>query len=411
MKKYTLYELQAYLQRVIALNFQEPVWVIAEIYQLKSNRGHTYLEIVQKNADNQEVCAQCQAVIWSKNLQKIRHSTGFVFEDLMKEGTEVSLQVEVTHHPVYGLKLSVLNIDVSYTLGKMELQRQETILRLKKENLLQQNMLLSPAIVLQRIAVISSPGAAGYLDFVNHLMTNEYGYQYKLHLFAVAVQGGQMEENIVSSLSEIDENHQQFDCAVIIRGGGSKIDLAGFDVYGIARAISVSKLPVLTGIGHETDSTVADLVAYRSFKTPTAVANFLVDYNVNFEGNLSILLKTVLQNSRRLHFGHREAIQKLAQGIIAKAQQILEKEKNNLNREEHNIRNLQKQRLEKEFIILKHIQEKIRMLNPVEVLKKGYTLTKHDGKMVRNKAVLRIGDVISTLFIDGEVQSKIENIT
>ncbi|MBK8506395.1 MAG: exodeoxyribonuclease VII large subunit [Saprospiraceae bacterium] len=410
MKKYSLYELQSYLQRVIALNFQEPIWVIAEIYQLKNNRGHSYIELVQKNTSNQEVCAQCQAVIWSKNIQKIKQATGPVFEDLVREGTEVSLQVEVTHHPIYGLKLSVLNIDASHTLGKMELQRQETILRLKKEDLLEKNTLLSPTPVLQRIAIISSPGASGYLDFVNHLNNNDYGYRFYLRLYASSVQGSQMEEDIVSNFKKIDRSIQQFDCVVIIRGGGSKIDLAGFDLYGIARAISLCNLPVLTGIGHETDSTVADLVAYRSFKTPTAVANFLIDYNANFEGRLSILLQSIVQNSRKIYTRQKETMQKLNQEINDNIYRLAERERNDLIQEQNAIRSRLKQRVEKEFMVLEHIGEKIKILSPFEILKKGYTMTRHEGKVLKNKGLLRIGDAISTIFVDGEVKSRIEQI-
>jgi exodeoxyribonuclease VII large subunit len=264
--------------------------------------------------------------------------------------------------------------------------------------------------VLQRIAIISSSGASGYLDFVNHLNNNMYGYRFNLDLFASSVQGSQMEKDIVSNLRDIDQTSQQFDCVVIIRGGGSKIDLAGFDLYGIARAISLCKLPVLTGIGHESDSTVADMVAHRSFKTPTAVANFIIDYNSNFEGQLSILLQSVLQNSRKIYAKHREITQKLIQEIPANTKRLLEWERNNLLQAQITTRRLVKQRLEKELLVLEHLREKIEILSPFEVLKKGYTMTRHRGKMLRNKEGLEVGDVISTIFLDGVVNSRIEQI-
>lgn len=410
MKKYSLFELQIYLKRVITLNFQEPLWVIAEISQIRHNRGHLYLELIEKKDDGQEVCAQCQAIIWSKNLVQIKQSLGDTAEELLCEGTEVSLLTAVTFHPVYGLKLSVLDVDAGYTLGKMELERQQTILRLKKEGLLQLNSMITPPMVLQRIAVISSADAAGYQDFVQHLHNNDYGYFFELRLFSSAVQGKQLEEDVQTNLDAIARDPSRFDCVVIIRGGGSKLDLAGFDRYNIARSISQCALPVFTGIGHETDTTVADLVACRSFKTPTAVANYLIDQNINFEANLQQTHHLILQKGSKLLIGHKERLLMSRQRIAQSLMRHLQNEQHMLTNYREKINLLIKRELESAKIAVSHLVEKISLLNPREILRKGYSLTLHKGIIVRESQSLKPGDPITTLFHDGRVESTVDQI-
>ncbi len=276
MKKYSLYQLQVYLQRVITLNFQEPVWVTAEISKSKASRGHIFLELVEKHAGDDEICAQGKAALWSRNIPGISSKLSVPLEDLLKEGTEVSIQIEVSYHTMHGLSLSVIDIDVEYTLGRMELHRQETIVRLKREGLLQLNSHIVLPDVIQRIAVISSSSASGYQDFIHHLDQNEYGYDFQVDLFPSAMQGTQLESEVRSALAQINQQDEYYDVIVLIRGGGSKLDLAGFDLYEVAKAISHSRLPVFTGIGHETDTTIADLVADVRAATPTAAAELAV---------------------------------------------------------------------------------------------------------------------------------------
>lgn len=410
MRKYSLFELQAYLQRVIALNFNEPVWVTAEIFQIKQSRGHLYLELIQKKPDSQEVCAQSQAVIWSKNQLKIRQILDHSLDDLVMEGMEVSLQVEISYHPVFGLKLSILNIDANYTLGKMELHRQETIMQLKKEGLLELNAKITPAAILQKIAVISSANASGFHDFAEHLRHNDFGYIYDIRIFASALQGRQVESDLLFSLDQISKQANNYDCVVIIRGGGSKLDLAGFDSFNIARAISMCPIPVFTGIGHETDTTVADLVAHRAFKTPTAVASFLVDHNANTESTINQIYQKILQRTRKLHSDQKERLSHVQRRISQTSVLILQKAKNQLLVSQQNFNSQFRKRLELEIIKLDHLQEKINLLNPLEILQKGYTLTLFQGIRINKSFRLEKGDSITTIFSDGKVESIVEKI-
>lgn len=408
MKKYSLFELQSYLHRVIALNFQEPLWVIAEIFQLKESRGHIYLDLVEKQDHSQEVKAQCPAVIWSRNLLKLKKSIGPMADELLKEGVEVSLQVEVTYHPVYGLKLSVLQLDPQYTLGKMELLRQETILQLKKEGLLDLNTRLAPPLVFQRVAIISSENASGYRDFIQHLIHNEFGYQYDCTLFGSAMQGIQLERDIVERLEKIQQLTDQFDSVVIIRGGGSKLDLAGFDLYSVSKAIALCSLPVLTGIGHDTDTTVSDLVAFRSFKTPTAVANFLIDHNAHFEGMMIQTGQVIMQRSLKLLHLHRERMRTMQQRIWHTSRHHLHTERKSLEGFRDSHRTLARQSIFMEKMKMKHLVEKISLLNPMNILEKGYSITFRKGVWIKTKENLKVDDVLSIRFNDGQISTRIE---
>jgi exodeoxyribonuclease VII large subunit len=409
-KKYTLTELQAYLQRVIALNFPEVLWVTAEVSQAKVTRGHFYLDLVQKRAEVNEIAAQIQAIIWSKNLQRISKSLPLELEELFEIGREVSLLVEVNYHPVYGLKLSVTDVDANYTLGHMELLRQQTIERLKQEGLLELNAHLSLRPVLQRIAVISAANASGYQDFVRHLQQNDFGFYYQITLFEAALQGKNLQEEVVQCLQQIDNNHQDYDCVVIIRGGGSRLDLAGFDLYSVAKAISLARLPVLTGIGHETDSTIADLVAHRFFKTPTAVANFLLDQNYQFQALIDKLALSIDNAVTNTYWEQKEALVRYLAQLKTSVGHLLFSSEQSLLNQQRLTRTHLINRLDKEWTKLQHIQEKMLLLDPASMFKKGYTMTFLDNQPLLSVSEIVKGSVITTVFLDGKTKSTVDNI-
>ncbi|MCB0688548.1 MAG: exodeoxyribonuclease VII large subunit [Saprospiraceae bacterium] len=411
MKKYSLYELQAYLQRVIALNFQEPLWVNAEIFQIKENRGHIYLDLIEKREDGAEVRAQCSAVLWSKNRMKIQQSTGDILDELLSEGTEVSLLVELSYHTVFGLKLSVLQIDPSYTLGKMELLRQETILRLKKEGLLTLNGQLTPSPVYQKIAVISSATASGYLDFKEHLKHNEIGYSFAMTLFDSAVQGSMMEDAIIDHFRRIDKSETDYDAIVLIRGGGSRLDLAGFDRFGICKAIATSRIPVMTGIGHESDTTVADLVSYRSFKTPTAVANYLIDHNAKYESTILEYWQSIKHRAMKQMALQKELLRQRDKQVHVLMKRILHQKNQELLIIWKSCQKLISKIMALETQRLKHLNEKSDLLNPKLILAKGYSLTYKGDKLIKHIAELQTEDTITTMLQDGIITSNVKKLS
>jgi exodeoxyribonuclease VII large subunit len=286
----TLYQLNRQICEALEDAFSGSYWVIAEVAEVsRYASGHCYLTLVDKGhgpggAAREQ--AKAKATIWNNRYQRISQSFESQTGHPLKPGLKILLNATIKFHELHGLSLDVLHIDPNYTLGDLARQRQETINRLQTEELLERNKGRSLPLVPQRLALVSSPTAAGLQDFLHQLRHNAFGYDFVTKLFPATVQGKEAIASVTQALAQINREHQNFDAAIIIRGGGSQTDLYCFDQYEIAAAVADSPLPVLTGIGHERDETVTDLVAHTRFKTPTAVAAFLVDRAKAFDETL-----------------------------------------------------------------------------------------------------------------------------
>ncbi len=276
----SLFELHQQIREELELSFPESYWVVAEVSQVTHDKrkGHCYLSLVDKGDDPRgQLQAQTRATIWSSRFQML----GRYFEEKtgqqLKAGLKILFQANVKFHELYGLSLDILNIDPNYTIGDLARQRQETLKRLEAEDLLTANKRLELPVLPQRLAIISSATAAGYQDFIHQLHRNAFGYAFSTTLFPATVQGNEAPASVKKALALVAKHAGRFDACILIRGGGSQTDLSCFDDYHIAAAIGRSPVPVLTGIGHERDESIADLVAHSRLKTPTAVANFLVE--------------------------------------------------------------------------------------------------------------------------------------
>jgi len=404
---YSLLELNTYLKRVLVLNFEEPLWVRAEIMQAKTHRGHTYIDLVEKAADDEHVQAQASAILWSRQRKVLESKLNQNLDDWLTEGAEISFLVEVQFHEVHGLAFHVIDVDPAYTLGKLELQRQEALDKLRLEKLLDQNKKCQLPDVIQKLAVISSDAASGYQDFLQQLRENAFGYAFDLHLYSNAMQGLQTEKELSENLEQIRAQNY-FDCVVLIRGGGSRIDLSAFDAYGVAREIAQCPIPVLTGIGHETDTTLADLVAHRAFKTPTAAAAFVVDRNAVYENTLLEKFHHVEQLTR--YSLQRESLQLKNQenSLRYLPAEVWSRAQSELDRTKKVVDLLIDQRLNSEKSKIEKVATHLAALHHHSVLNRGYTLTTLEGRIVRSSAQIKKGNSIKTRFKDGVITSKVE---
>jgi exodeoxyribonuclease VII large subunit len=289
-ERLSLSELNGAVKKVLAANFTAPVWVIGEISEINiHSNGHCYLTLIEKGESEDRIVAQARATIWSYTFRMLRPFFETTTGQQLTDGIKVLLQVSVEFHEMYGFSLNVRNIDPAYTLGDQALKRREIIRRLTEEGVLTMNKELELPLVPQKIAIISSPSAAGYEDFMEQLANNGHGYKFYAKLFPAVMQGNQAEQSIVEALDRIYPYEDFFDVVVIIRGGGSQVDLSCFDNYNIAYHITQFPLPVLTGIGHEKDDSIADLVAHTRLKTPTAVAEFILDGVAAFEERINLM--------------------------------------------------------------------------------------------------------------------------
>lgn len=379
---YSLFELNEYIRRIIALNFTEPVWIHAEIAQIKEVKGNVYIDLVQHDEASGEITAQMAANIWFKSYLFIKNKLGSLLPSVLCQGSHVLIKVQVEFNERYGLKLVVEDVDPSYTIGQMEMNRTKILEDLKKQGWLDVNRHIRLPKVMQRIAVISSENAAGYIDFINHLRSNNFGYLFNVTLFQAAMQGQRTEKEVCEAIETIMCAHTRFDCIIIIRGGGSKLDLAWFDNFNIGVAIGKSKMPVITGIGHDIDSTVADIVAHTSLKTPTAVAGFLIDHNASFETEMTIMMERIGHLARKAVKQYEYNMTALTRMLASIPQEKVNNRHLQLQFKTQQIRSLVLHKLWQQKEKLENVTERISLLQPRNVLKRGFAIIRQDGAIV-----------------------------
>lgn len=407
MEAFSLFELNEHIRRVIALNFQETLWVQCEISQVKQSRGHYYLDLVQKVPDQDEILAQMNAVIWAKTAWVIQRKLKDVFHQLLQDGMEARLKVRVEFHERYGLKLIIEDIDPSYTLGNIELRRREILETLGRMGLLEQNAKLPLPVVMQRIAVLSAEQAAGYQDFKHHLLHNAQRFRYWIDLYPIAMQGAQVENELINALERIAYARNHYDCVVIIRGGGSRLDLAAFDSLQIGKAIAEFPLPVLTGIGHDIDHTVADSVAHTSLKTPTAVADYVNELNTHYAQAVAQLYDAICQVGKRAIHSHRLELKHLGTLLQRAPREFLLRHTMQLEQYMSGFRNISRLCLQRQQDRIAHHELLLESLDPTTILQRGYSITTKNGSRIRSSSDVILGDEITTHLSTGQIQSKV----
>ncbi len=397
---YSLLDLNLHLKQVMALNFPEPIWIKAEIAQAQESRRHRYFELVQKETSG-AIVAQSAAVLWANQFRQLERKPGIQVDRLLQKGREVKLWVRVSFHERYGLKLQIEDVDPAFTLGQLEQQRLEALNQLQALGILDKNAKLVLPVVLQRLAVISSPTAAGWADFQNQLVANPYGYHYAVSLFPAAMQGEQAVPEMVQQLASIGARKPEFDAVVLIRGGGSRLDLSVFDQIDLCKAIANFPLPVFTGIGHEIDRSLADGVAHSSFKTPTAVAEFLVECSLNLEHQL-LQLKGQVQKwvSRQLEWNRQELNQLKLETLQAGQHQIRDSDRMLQFIRERTRRFAQKQFQAQELNLLQWEKE-LGNLRPSAALEKGFALLLAKGEWLRSATEVQPFDELDVRLKDG----------
>ena len=397
------------MRRVVALNFPESVWIRAEIAQLNDRRGTMYIELIEKDLEQNAIIAQSSAILWQNTFRILLGKYGKLLQNIFQEGVEVLIKANVTFHERYGFSLTIEDIDLSFTLGKFALQRQQTLEYLAQKRLLELQKKLDLPLVLQKIAVISSEKAAGYIDFFQHIKENQYDYHIDLQLFESTLQGQFAADDISKQLIRIKLLHasKPFDAVVIIRGGGSKIDLVAFDDKALNEAVAKFPIPILAGIGHEIDETVLDYTAHRSLKTPTAVADFLIQHNARFENQLLYFLQDCKNITRVFFEGNKNKIKYIAQELeLLKKMRFLQ-EKQKLDFVENDLKRNVKHAFQSTKQQLTFFENIAQQNDPQRIMQKGFSITKRNNKIITNAEILENGDEIETIFANGKSLSKI----
>lgn len=409
MNAISLFELNEYIRQVIALNFTEPLWIRAEINQISFSRGHCYLDLIEKQAESDEVIAQASAAIWFRKLKFIEQKTGAQLNQLLQKGIQVLLKARIEFNERYGLKFSIEDIDTTYTLGLLELKRREIVAHLTAAGLIEKNKQLFLPSVLKKLAIISSEQAAGLQDFVSHLQENSYQFAFDCELYPAAMQGKNMEREILKAFKDIHRSKENYDAVIIIRGGGSKLDLAAFDALQLCTAIANSNFPVITGIGHDIDQSIADLVAHTSLKTPTAVANFIIDHNLRFETEVMAAYRIIEKSIRNIIQFNQKALQVQGHQIKESVIHLIRRKNFSLNQNLRDLNFHALHRVKSENLALHNAAQKINLLDPFQLLKRGYSLTFKAGQLIKSRDQVSMGDEIETRVSAGTIYSVVKS--
>ncbi len=427
----SLSELNGLIGQRLKAAMPDQYWVTAEINEMHVNiRGHCFLELIEKAPLGEQITAKSSANIWAYHFRMLRPYFETMTGQSLSAGLKVMLRVSVEFHELYGMSLQVTDINPAFTVGDLAVRKMAVLQKLTDEGIIDMNRELDLPDVAQRIAVISSKTAAGYGDFIDQLHQNPYGYAFRHTLFPAVMQGNDAETSIINALDQIFEREEEFDVAVIIRGGGAQSDLNCFNSYRLTCCMAQFPLPLITGIGHDRDETIADRVACVSLKTPTAVAEFLINKALLFDKSLEELTRRLaeavaesiriptdrlLQQSRRLQnitrsfvhardkelqayrFRLSHADHKAVQAQNAKISELLQR----LFGASRTLLNDQKKQIV-------WSENKVRLLDPTKLLQRGYSVTLADGKIVRDIRTLEKGQCIETLLYDGKVESVVE---
>ena len=429
-KALTLYELNSLVAELINVAMPQSYWVEAEVSEARESRGHLYLELIEKDESTNIPIARASAKCWRSSWLMIGPHFERVAGVQLRAGLQIMVQVHAQFHAQYGFSWIVDDINPEYTMGDMARKRQKIIAALKREGVFELQRELHLPLFAQRIAVISSASAAGYGDFCNQLYGNEYGFSFQTELFGATMQGEHVEQSIVAALNEINEREDEFDCVVIIRGGGATADLSGFDTLVLAENVANFPLPIITGIGHERDESILDMVAHTRVKTPTAAAAFLIDHLdttlhriEQAQTSIQHIVEHTIQHEK-LH------LQQLSARIPILFSMVKNREDARLDNYWHALLQrtmlyLQQCRMNIELFSnkiipavtnkcmaeqhrLQLLSQRIEAVNPERMLHLGYSLTYKDGHVLRNINELRAGDEITTRLETGTITSVVK---
>ena len=430
MKTVTLFELNNLVREVISSTLSEEYWVEAELSEVHEVRGHCYMELIQKELFSNTPVAKASAKCWKNKWSLLREKFEKVTREGLKPGMKVLLKVYADFHEAYGFAWIVTDINPEFTMGDMARKRQEIIDTLKREGIFElQKELVLPQFA-QRIAVISSENAAGYGDFCHQLADNPQQLKFYTRLFPAVMQGEGVEESVIGALNSINENIEKFDAVVIIRGGGATSDLSGFDTLRLAENVANFPIPIITGIGHDRDESIVDMVAHTKVKTPTAAAALLIDHlnyvlerllDAQAELIAAVRHRSELEQARIVRMS--EKIPMLFSLVKTRQEQRIERHLANitaalndkLSHEHHRLSLIEKQigptllqQMTRENYRLQLLQQRLEALNPQRLLQRGYSITLCKGKVVRDARQLKAGDEIETKLANGKITSIIQ---
>jgi exodeoxyribonuclease VII large subunit len=408
----SLSELLGQVKTALQKEFPSSIWMVAEILELHENRtGHCYLELIEKSSEDDSLLARAKGTIWASRYRMLKPFFEASTGTHLKSGIKLLCKVSVEYHPLYGLSLNITDMDPAYTLGDLARKKQEVITKLREEGVFDMNRELPFPLVPQRIALISSDTAAGYGDFMESIQHNTHGFHFHTTLFPAVMQGEQVPGSITAALDHIYESLDLYDCVVIIRGGGSKADLESFNAYDLAYYITQFPLPVITGIGHERDESVCDMVAHHGLKTPTAVAEFLVDQLLGFEFGLTAFYDRLNYAVKQIVQERSSKLDQFGNNMGHLIHRYLNQRIEQLNVNSDLLRRETRALLTRQGDQLSLLEKRCELVDPVNILKRGYSMTLLDGKIISDLKQVKAGAQLESIIHQGKIYSEVKKTT
>lgn len=431
METLTLLDLNQLVRNRLRRDFPDTYWISAEISECKEHfSGHCYLELVQKKEHSEALSAKARATIWANTWASLKPAFEQQTGTRLQAGQKILAEISVDFHELYGFSLVIRDIDPTYTMGDLSLRRQQVIKQLTEDGVFELNKELEWPVLPKRLAIVSSPSAAGYEDFMDQLQQNELGIPFHTEFFPATMQGDAAAASIITALNKVQASGKEFDLVVIIRGGGATTDLRCFDEYELCYYCAQYPLPLLTGIGHDRDSSVLDLVAHTSVKTPTAAAEHLIDCLSSEAYRLDANLEKLQQRANQLLEQYKRKLQANTERLrrttsegLHRANIQVERNQAELYRSANQFVLVRRQDAENKAIRLNHriqtlldqqkhhlsmLESRIETFSPDLMIKKGFSLTLHKGKIVKSVKDIQPGSELQTRLKDGVIYSNIQ---
>ncbi|MBE8713070.1 exodeoxyribonuclease VII large subunit [Sphingobacterium hungaricum] len=404
---FTLLEVTRSIQKTLADRYQSLYWIKAEMNKLNhySHSGHAYPELVEKK--DGKIVSEIKSILWKTDYERINRQFLEILQEPLRDGITILFQAGISYDPLYGLSLKIVDIDPTFVLGELEKEKKESIRRLHQEGLFNQNKTLPFPLVPKRLAIISVETSKGLSDFFKIINQNPWGYQFETTLYPALLQGDKSVPSIIKQLAVIAERTDAYDALLIVRGGGGEVGLSSYNNYLLARAISIFPIPVLTGIGHSTNETVSEMVAYKNAITPSELADFLIQKFHQFAIPVDQAQERLIQYSNEKFKKEKLAIQQLIQSLTWNSKTVFNREKNQVNNAQQHLQLFSRQLLKERFSDLAHTSRLIQLANPLQLLKRGFSITRVNGKAVMGIEELTVGDELETIVANGKIKSTV----
>lgn len=407
---FSLLEVARSIQKTISERYKSLYWIKAEMNKLNyyPHSGHCYPDLVDKKEG--KVLAEMRSTLWKADYNRIQLNFQKVLQEPLREGITMLFQAAISYDPLYGFSLRIVDIDPSFALGELEREKKESIRRLQEEGIFQANKRLEFPLIPKRLAIISVESSKGYSDFQQIIEHNPWHYKLETSLYPALLQGDKSVPSIINQLSLIAEKLADYDAVAIIRGGGGEVGLSAYNNYLLARAIAIFPLPVLTGIGHSTNETVSEMVAYKNAITPTELADFIIQRFHNFSIPLDRAQESIRRHTQRIFEQQQRAMQDLANSMHWATQHLFHRQRQILQTASRDLHRQSKQLLREERVQLSNIARLLTLSDPKNLLKKGYSISHLQGKLITQVAQLKEQDIIETTLENGSFLARVTKI-